>query len=165
MFALAIEILRQLNNRFVFTNLIKIVGKRKIINAEGIILIDEVDIHLHPKWQSKIGNWFKTYFPNIQFIVTTHSPIICQSADGGKIWKIEHPKSDKISKEVTGQDFQRMVYGNILDSFSTDNFGQETILRSDKSKDYMKRLALLNIKSLQGIATVSYTHLTLPTKA
>ena len=153
MFALAIEILRQLNNRFVFTNLIKIVGKRKIINAEGIILIDEVDIHLHPKWQSKIGNWFKTYFPNIQFIVTTHSPIICQSADGGKIWKIEHPKSDKISKEVTGQDFQRMVYGNILDSFSTDNFGQETILRSDKSKDYMKRLALLNIKSLQGIAT------------
>jgi len=153
MLALCIEILRQINNRYKFTGLVQKVGDRKVITAEGIILIDEVDIHLHPKWQSKIGDWFKRYFPNIQFIVTTHSPIICQSADGAKIWKIEHPKSNRSSKEVQGQDYQRMVYGNILDSFSTDNFGEETIVRSDKSKELMKRLALLNIKSLQGKAS------------
>jgi len=153
MLALCIEILRQINNRFEFRELIKSVGERMVVSAEGIILIDEVAIHLHPKWQSKIGNWFKRYFPNIQFLVTTHSPIICQSADGSKIWKIEHPKSGKESKEVSGQNYRRMVFGNILDSFSTDNFGEETIVRSDKSKEYMKRLALLNIRSLQGKAT------------
>ena len=46
------------------------------LEASGIILIDEVDLHLHPKWQRKILNQLSKTFPNIQFIVTTHSPII-----------------------------------------------------------------------------------------
>ena len=48
---------------------------------EGVILIDEIDAHLHPAWQKRIGFWLKAHFPNIQFIVTTHSPFICQAAD------------------------------------------------------------------------------------
>ncbi|MEO5352692.1 MAG: AAA family ATPase [Magnetococcus sp. XQGC-1] len=46
------------------------------LEGEGIVLIDELDLHLHPRWQAAIlGNLGKT-FPNIQFIVTTHSPVI-----------------------------------------------------------------------------------------
>lgn len=46
------------------------------LHGEGIVLIDEVDLHLHPKWQRTIlGNLANT-FPNVQFILTTHSPII-----------------------------------------------------------------------------------------
>ena len=41
--------------------------------GEGIVLIDEIDLHLHPQWQSEIANALTTTFPNIQFIVTTHS--------------------------------------------------------------------------------------------
>lgn len=40
----------------------------------GIVLIDEVDMHLHPEWQQKILGQLRTAFPEIQFIVTTHSP-------------------------------------------------------------------------------------------
>lgn len=47
-------------------------------NAQGIVLIDEIDIHLHPLWQQKIPEALKQTFPNIQFIVTTHSPLIIQ---------------------------------------------------------------------------------------
>jgi len=47
----------------------------------GIILLDEVDLHLHPSWQRTILHSVETLFPNIQFIVTTHSPFVVQSAN------------------------------------------------------------------------------------
>lgn len=47
--------------------------------ACGIVLIDEVDMHLHPKWQWNIVNALEETFPNIQFILATHSPIVISS--------------------------------------------------------------------------------------
>jgi predicted ATP-binding protein involved in virulence len=47
--------------------------------SSGIVLIDELDLHLHPKWQRTIVNKLKETFPNLQFITTTHSPFIVQS--------------------------------------------------------------------------------------
>lgn len=47
--------------------------------TSGIVLIDEIDIHLHPSWQRHVVHDLKTAFPNLQFIVTTHSPFIVQS--------------------------------------------------------------------------------------
>lgn len=51
-----------------------------ITETPGIILIDEIDLHLHPKWQWSIINALKNVFPNIQFIATTHSPFLFASA-------------------------------------------------------------------------------------
>lgn len=50
------------------------------LEASGIILIDEIDLHLHPRWQREILRKFQEVFPHVQFIVTTHSPIILQGA-------------------------------------------------------------------------------------
>ena len=44
--------------------------------GEGIVLIDEIDLHLHPQWQTEIAKKLCNTFPNIQFIVTTHSPLV-----------------------------------------------------------------------------------------
>lgn len=44
--------------------------------GEGIVLIDEIELHMHPSWQRKILGVLKNIFPNLQFIITTHSPII-----------------------------------------------------------------------------------------
>lgn len=49
----------------------------------GVVLIDEVDAHLHPRWQREVGRLLTTAFPNIQFIVTTHSPFVAMSAEAG----------------------------------------------------------------------------------
>ncbi len=153
-FSLAIEMLRQISKRFDLEEVLKIdEAKNFRIEATGVILIDEVDIHLHPQWQAKVGNWFKTHFPNIQFIISTHSPIICQSAEGGSIWKIEHLKNEKPSREIVGQDFKRMVYGSLSDAISTDVFGEQNIERSQTSSDMLNKLALLNRKAIRGLAT------------
>jgi predicted ATPase len=50
------------------------------LKEEGVVLIDELDIHLHPLWQRNIASVLRGQFPNIQFIVATHSPLIAAGA-------------------------------------------------------------------------------------
>lgn len=54
-------------------------GERSVIDTPGVVLIDEVDMHLHPSWQQTILLDLQQAFPNIQFIVTTHSPQVLSS--------------------------------------------------------------------------------------
>ncbi len=62
---------------------------RDICNAEGIVLIDEIDSNLHPKWQWRIVDALIETFPNIQFIAATHSPIIVSSCKNANIISID----------------------------------------------------------------------------
>lgn len=56
-------------------------NKDNPLDGEGIVLIDEIELHLHPLWQRRILNVLKKVFPNIQFIVSTHSPQVLGEAD------------------------------------------------------------------------------------
>jgi len=55
----------------------------------GLVLIDEIELHLHPEWQAKIARVLTSVFPRMQFIVTTHSPHVIQSADPNQIIALE----------------------------------------------------------------------------
>jgi predicted ATP-binding protein involved in virulence len=46
------------------------------LESEGVILIDEIELHLHPRWQANIIKALTATFPNLQFIITTHSPLV-----------------------------------------------------------------------------------------
>lgn len=50
------------------------------LHEQGVVLIDELDIHLHPTWQRSVAGLLRDQFPNIQFIVATHSPLIAAGA-------------------------------------------------------------------------------------
>lgn len=58
-------------------------------NAQGIVLIDELETHLHIELQKKILPFLTEFFPNIQFIVTTHSPYILNSISNAKAYDLE----------------------------------------------------------------------------
>ena len=60
-------------------------GKETLEKVEGIVLIDEIDLHLHPKWQRTVTHDLRKIFPGIQFIATTHSPFIIQSLQPGEV--------------------------------------------------------------------------------
>ena len=64
-------------------------GKEAAMLTTGVILIDEIDLHLHPEWQKKVINDLRNAFPNIQFIVTTHAPLVIGSLTDGKIFSIK----------------------------------------------------------------------------
>lgn len=59
------------------------------LEEEAVILIDELDLHLHPKWQKTIVEDLKRTFPNCQFIISTHSPFIIQSLNAEELFDIE----------------------------------------------------------------------------
>lgn len=119
------------------------------IHLPGVVLIDEVDAHLHPTWQRRIGKWLTDHFPHLQFIVTTHSPLICQAAIKGSVWRLPKPGTDQSFEMVTGETLERLVYGNVLDAYSTEAFGQD-VSRSEESKKKLYRLAELNRKELRS---------------
>lgn len=56
------------------------------LEGNGIILIDEIDLHLHPSWQRKICHALVKTFPNCQFVITTHSPQILGELKTNEIW-------------------------------------------------------------------------------
>jgi hypothetical protein len=118
------------------------------VDVPGIVLIDEVDAHLHPTWQRKVGLWFRKHFPKMQFIVTTHSPLVCQAAEVGTVWRLPRPGTDEEARQVVGVELDRLIFGNVLDAYGTGVFG-EGIARSEHAKQRLQRLAELNVKELR----------------
>lgn len=109
----------------------------KLDEFKGVILIDELELHLHPEWQTKISSILVQAFPNAQFITTTHSPHIIQAAmpnqvvalqcSNGKIERKSLPSSDygyqgwtveEVLTDVMGLgDTRTAVYQNAIISF------------------------------------------------
>lgn len=65
----------------------------ELCQTQGLLLIDEAENHLHPKWQKTFIQSIQEIFPNLQLIVTTHSPFIVSSVENAKIF-VCHSKSD-----------------------------------------------------------------------
>ena len=60
-------------------------GPEALRRTPGLILIDELDVHLHPKWQRRVVGDLKDTFPSMQFVCTSHSPFVIQSLDEGEL--------------------------------------------------------------------------------
>lgn len=151
--SLIFELIRQLVKTFGDETVFKdIRGGVMKIDVPGVVLIDEIDAHLHPTWQTRIGQWFTKYFPNIQFIVTSHSPLVCRACENGSIWRLAAPGSGNESGEIIGTNKQRLIFGNVLDAYGTEVFG-ENVSISKESDDKLNRLTDLNKKSIEGETT------------
>jgi energy-coupling factor transporter ATP-binding protein EcfA2 len=79
------------------------------IDRSGVVLIDEIDAHLHPEWQRTIGFWLKRHFPKIQFLVTTHSPLICQAADPNGLFVLPDPASEEMPRALSSREYQSVI--------------------------------------------------------
>ena len=116
---------------------------------EGVVIVDEIDTHLHPTWQSRIGHWFCAHFPNVQFIVSTHSPLVCQSAENGSVYLLPRSGSGEKGGKLKRDTLLRLVHGTVLDAYGTEAFGSEAAAtRSPRSRGLHRRLAQLNNREL-----------------
>lgn len=73
--------------------------------APGIVLVDEVDLHLHPRWQAHILGDLAAAFPNVQFVVTTHSPAVISSVPRESVRVLrgnaaEEPRAATFGREI-----------------------------------------------------------------
>ncbi|MBS3026648.1 MAG: AAA family ATPase [Dolichospermum sp. DET50] len=76
----------------------------------GIILIDEIDLHLHPQWQRIVIPSFRKTFPNCQFIVTTHSPQVLSEVNRENVFILEDSKIVDFTPHTFGRDSNSILF-------------------------------------------------------
>lgn len=117
MFALAADLVRRLTHRGDLH--FRMDRKQLVFDEPGIVLIDEVDAHLHPKWQREIGFYLQRLFPKVQFIVATHSPFVAQAASPEGIVVLRQ-KGQGVEVDDTLVSLRGISAGDILQSKAFD---------------------------------------------
>lgn len=79
------------------------------LDSPGIVLIDEIETHLHPNWQRQILPMLTTIFPNIQFFVTTHSPQIISSIRSECVFAMENFQVKRVHLKTLGEDSNSLL--------------------------------------------------------
>jgi predicted ATP-binding protein involved in virulence len=79
------------------------------IQGNGVVLIDEIDLHLHPQWQQTIVQALIATFPNIQFIITTHSPLVLSNISKEYINIIEDGQIEHNLPNTFGKDANHIL--------------------------------------------------------
>lgn len=103
-----------------FTSLLKIIqsivagysyftNEQQIANVRGVVLIDEIESHLHNEWQIKIVPLLKKLFPNTTFFITTHSSLVISQLEQGEAYRLARSKDG-------------VVYGKMIDYPSNASF-------------------------------------------
>ncbi|PWK26384.1 AAA ATPase-like protein [Arcicella aurantiaca] len=106
-------------------------------SLEGIVLIDEIDLHLHPKYQKLFVEKLTELFPKIQFIVSTHSPIpLLGAPKNSVIINVSRTREEGIKAELLDIDFSVLTPNSIL---SSPIFGFQDLIPESKSDDKMIR--------------------------
>lgn len=122
---------------------------KTVIKRSGVVLIDEIDAHLHPEWQREIGFWLKRHFPNVQFMVTSHSPIICQAADPNGLFVLPEPGSDAQPRALTDEEYKKVIASRPDTILLTPAFGLQNT-RSPVAVEKRAELAKLEAKKRAG---------------
>ena len=148
--ALLADILRHLIKTFGISDLLEEDAEgQRIIKRSGVVLIDEIDAHLHPEWQRQIGFWLKQHFPNIQFLVTSHSPIICQAADANGLFVLPEPGSGHAPRQLTNEEYEKVITSRPDTILLSAAFGMQNT-RSPRAVSDMADFAKLNAKRRSG---------------
>lgn len=104
-------------------------GKR-LVESSGVVLVDEIDLHLHPKWQMQVVSTVARALPRMQFILTSHSPLIASSLEWMNIVTLQignrtnRTKTGRLKQSIHGLDADQMLL--------TDFFGLKTTRASGK---------------------------------
>jgi predicted ATPase len=121
--ALMIDIRRHMDQVYGDQNLVESHAGGLIVPHAGVVLIDEIDAHLHPAWQREIGFWLKRRFPLVQFLVTTHSALVCQAADENGIFHLPPPGSGETPFQVSQEDYLKIIRSQVDEIFLSPAFG------------------------------------------
>ena len=128
----------------------------------GICLIDEIDLHMHPKWQREVISQLSEVFPATQFIVTAHSPLVVQAAEEANLVLLERYEEDKSRvrirndvEAIKGWRIDQVLTSDLfgLDSSRPPSFAKSLEERSDLlKKDKLSKPEQIRLKELNDIA-------------
>lgn len=80
--------------------------------SEGIVMIDEIDLHLHPTWQRQILTGLNNVFPNVQFLITTHSPYVLSNVNinkGERLFLLDNGETLQVLSNIYGKPIEQIL--------------------------------------------------------
>jgi predicted ATP-binding protein involved in virulence len=112
-------------------------GRKAAKESPGLVLIDELDLHLHPKWQRRVVDDLKRTFPRIQFICTTHSPFLIQALEPGELLRLD--------KEGVQVEYENQSLEDIVESVQGVKMPQRSARAEKMSKSAQKYFGLVRL--------------------
>ena len=113
-------------------------SKDPLKEGQGIVLIDEIDLHLHPRWQRAVIPKLQSIFPNIQWVITTHSPEVLGEVENASIYILDNKQVRLLDFNTFGKDVNR-----ILERIMGVSERNETVL-----KDFDRYFELIELDEL-----------------
>ena len=110
----------------------------KMTDMRGVVMVDEVDLLLHPEWQRTVINSLATTFPNLQFFFTSHSPLLAGALQADNLFITEFDSETNSIKVVQGE---QNVYGLSADQILTSSYFGLSTPRAPGAVEDMKELA------------------------
>ncbi|MBK9258254.1 MAG: AAA family ATPase [Polyangiaceae bacterium] len=109
------------------------VGADVLRQMTGLVLVDEIDLHLHPIWQMHIIDDVRRLFPNLSFVVTTHNPLVLQGARRGEVYVMrrgEQGRIELVQKDIRpGQDVDRVLFEQFGVEYTFDRETRDLLAR------------------------------------
>jgi hypothetical protein len=109
----------------------------KLVENRGIVLIDEIDLHLHPEWQRTVIPRLAEMLPNLQFVVTSHSPIVAGTLESSNIYVME---SDETGA-TTAQQFNERIHGLSAEQILLSSYFNLPTTRAPAMEDELAAIA------------------------
>lgn len=118
----------------------------------AVVLIDEIDLHLHPKWQRGLLKVLSETFPSTQFIVSTHSPLIIQSLDNINLYILKHQPDGCVKAErVVDKNWEGYQVEEILQEVMDIDGGGTSENLKDKIEKFNQACAENNLKKATNL--------------
>jgi predicted ATPase len=136
-FALVADVARELLNEF-----------RSLEDAEAVVLIDEIDTHLHPRWKMRVMSSLRRALPGVQFIVTTHDPLCLRGMDDGEVVVLQRSEKGRIVQLKDLPSIKGMRADQLLTS---DYFGLSSTVDPETELGVARYVARIADLPLEGV--------------
>jgi predicted ATP-binding protein involved in virulence len=113
------------------------------LDGDGVVLIDEIDLHLHPKWQHMLVSRLVEVFPNCQFIISTHSPHVITHVHPENLYVLKQTEAGVIAERPSES------YGKTVDRVLEDLMGLATTRPDKVTKSLQELYELISLGQLE----------------
>lgn len=115
-----------------------VAGEKKIDDIPGIVLLDEIDLHLHPEWQRIVVPTLAKAFPKLQFIFTSHSPLIASTVKRENVFVTDVDESGA----ATIRQLEERLYGRSIEELLVSSYFGLTTTHPESFQDQSRELFL-----------------------
>jgi 5-methylcytosine-specific restriction endonuclease McrA len=115
-------------------------------NAEGIVLLDEIDAHLHPRWRMQIVSLLRQAFPRLQFVVSSHDPLCLRGLHAGEVTVMKRDTNDRRGTPIAITDLPSPDSLRVDQLLTSEYFGLSSTIDPEVEKLFERYYELLALR-------------------